>query len=245
MLLIGVSLSGCVQNSHDVQHDKHAVVSKHIELATQYFSYNRTSDAITRLYKALAIDPKSAEAKGLLGFIYQHQEEYVAAEKFFLDALRLKPQDSGIRNNYAILLYVQKRYQEAVRQFIKVSLDLRYPNRDQAFENLGATYLEVGDTKHAKEAYQSAVRLNSSAPLAHLKLSDIFFEEKEMELAYEHYQVFEIQGQQTASSLWLGIRLASYFKKGHQLESYMKRLAKEFGESSEYLLCTKLINNKD
>ena len=182
---------------------------KNLQLATQFLNINQPLKAITRLQKVLKANPDSAEAFGLLGTIYQHQGEYDLAGKNFKKALELAPDDSNIRNNYGTLLYAKKRYRDAAKQFHRVTKDVYYGNRDRVFENLGATYLRMGNTEKAIGYYQRALRLNAFLSGANLKLAEIFMLQDQPEKAYRCYINFVRNGRQTAESLWLGIRIAS------------------------------------
>ncbi|MBE8215444.1 MAG: tetratricopeptide repeat protein [Endozoicomonadaceae bacterium] len=216
------------------------VVKKHIYLASQYFQSGQTAEAISRLHIAISltsIPEILSQAHGLLGVIYQYQQEYTAARIEFKKALEYDGHNSEVRNNYGSLLYEKKQYAAAADQFKLVAADLTYRLREQAFENLGTAYLQMGYKKLGQEAYESAVRLKVQTPIANFKLAMLSFEDNDIETANRYYQVFAEYGHQTAASLLLGIRIAR--KRNNEIEKsdqYATRLAIEFHDSNEYQL---------
>jgi len=242
LLLIQI---GCTTHPLN-QHVKNNALleKKNLQLASQYLSINQPLKAITRLQKVLNLNPKSSEAYGLLGIVYQYQKEYGLSEKSFKKALQLAPTNSNIRNNYGALLYAKQQYIEAAKQFHHVTKDVYYGNRDRVFENLGATYLKMGNIQESINYYQRALRLNAFLSSASLKLAEIFFEQKKMGKAFAFYTDFAKNGHQSAESLWLGIRLAYEINKAEQALIYGKQLKALYTQSPEYKRYQTLLNDE-
>lgn len=71
-------------------------------------------EALNECQKALALDPKLPLVHGVLGYVHIQQARYDLAEKEFLAALRLHPDDVNALTNLAYIYSKQKRYEEAV-----------------------------------------------------------------------------------------------------------------------------------
>lgn len=236
-------LTGCANQQHIAKKNA-SQENKNLHLATQYLKINQSLKAITRLDKALVINPRSAQAYGLLGVIYQKQGEYTLADKNFRKALQLKPNDSNIRNNYGTLFYVTEQYKEAAKQFHHVTKDVYYESRDRVFENLGTTYLRMGKTEEAISYYQRALRLNTYLSGANLKLAEIYLRQNHLQQAHSYYIDFTATGSQTAESLWFGIRLAHRMNQPKQVTLYGKQLSQTYTHSTEYRQYQTLLNDE-
>ena len=236
MLLCGVSLLiGCTSTQNiDNSEQRHKIAKKNLQLAAQYLSVRQPLQAITRLKKAIELRSDYADAYGLLAVVYQQQQEYSLAQRNFKKALNLASNNSIIRNNYGTLLYVEKRYSEAKHQFQLVSQDSYYENRDRVFENLGATYLKLGDIPQAIANYQRALRLNARLPSAHLKLAQILQKQGDDQQAFKHYEQFASMAVQSASSLFFGYQLAKRLGQKKTANYCGQKLMQRFPSSPEY-----------
>ncbi len=235
-------LTGC-SNVQKTIIQREKFENKNIQLASQYLSIKKPLQAIARLNKVLTINPNSARAYGLLGVIYQQQEEYLLSQQSFMKALHLTPKDSGIRNNYGTLLYVTGKYNDALKQFYLVSKDVYYENRDQVFKNIGATYLKMSEVKQAVGYYKHALRLNPRLSDVSLKLSELLYKTKDFQEAYHYYRDFVQYGQQNVRSLWLGIQLSHKLQMTEKLSFYGKLLKNKYRFSAEYSKYQTLLNH--
>ena len=243
LLSFFLTLTGCA-NYQRIAEEKTTLETKNLQLATQYLKVNQPLKAITRLDKALALNPNSSQAYGLLGIIYQRQGEYPLAEKNFTAALRLSPNDSNIRNNYGTLLYSTQRYKEAAKEFHRVTKDVYYENRDRVFSNLGTTYFRMGNLEEAIGYYQRALRLNAHLYEVNLKLAEVFFRQKKLQQAYSHYSNFTEMSRQSAESLWFGIRLAYQMNQPKKATQYGQKLSQLYAHSLEYRQYQTLLTNE-
>ena len=245
LALILLSISGCGSRHAGYSEVQQAELEKkNIQLAVQYLQAGQSLKAITRLEKVLNMNPYSFEAYGMLAVVYQRQGEYAIAERNFKKALRIEPDNSDIRNNYGVLLYVTKKYTEAAKQFQRVATDVYYGYRDQVVKNLGATYLKMGDRDKAIQYYQHALRLNNNLPAVNLKLSEILFQDNQEKKAYNYYVAFAETGQQSAASLWTGICLARKLGKKKKMALYGRELARLYPKSLEYGKYQTLLNHE-
>ena len=70
---------------------------------------------------------------GIWGLVYTLEGDLGLADESFLRALRLDPENSQVRNNYAAFLFSNNRYQEAYDQLEQVVENTEYTGRSQAF----------------------------------------------------------------------------------------------------------------
>ena len=69
------------------------------------------------LSSALQIDPQSANAKILMGYVYVHQKRYAQAESLFADAARSNPPNLWLWANWGELLAAQGKLDQATLKY--------------------------------------------------------------------------------------------------------------------------------
>ena len=231
-------LSGCVtETTGGIQKkeiDPQDVVDNLINLGVGYLNQGDYARAKANLRKALDIDSRSPLAHTMFGVLFEMEGEDRLAEEHFKKAIRFDPNFSLARNNYGTFLFAQDRFEEAVEQLIAATQDRFYLKRPHAFENLGVSYLRLGETVKAEEAFVRAVELNFSQSRALLELASIRFDQKNFVESRSLYQRHASVSGQSAPSLWLCVRLARVFDNMDQEASCALVLKNIFPASNEY-----------
>ncbi len=238
VVVLLLSVSGCVTETNLPRKDVNLtqVVEKQIDLGIGYLVRGDYQRAKESLNKALAVDPDSARAHTTFGLLFQREGEIALAEEHHRKAIRFDPVYSLARNNYGTFLFAQGRYTEAIEQLLVASEDRFYVQRSQAFENLGRSYLRVGDRDKAEGAFKRAVELNTNQARALLELAEIRFDQQAYVESSNLYRQYARVGQHDAQSLWLCIRLADRFSNADEKASCELGLRNLFPASEEYRL---------
>ena len=82
-VLFSIILSGCVSTGGPGPVNEDDAVRSYLELARGYVQQGYTEKAIKPINRALEIQPRSADAFGMLGLVYQIQGEGSLAEDAF------------------------------------------------------------------------------------------------------------------------------------------------------------------
>jgi tetratricopeptide (TPR) repeat protein len=93
------------------------IADTNIQLGIAYMRQGDYDTALVKLQKALKADPDSATANGTLALLYENIGENELAEKHFMTALRLSPEDPQTHNNYGQYLCRHGEYTQALEQF--------------------------------------------------------------------------------------------------------------------------------
>ena len=238
IVLLGLFLvTGCVTETTGIQKkevDPQELAEKLINLGVGYLNQGDYTRAKVNLRKALDIDSRSALAHTMFGVLFEREGEDRLAEEHFKKAIRIDPDFSLARNNYGGFLFAQGRFEDAVRQLIAATNDRFYLKRPHAFENLGVSYLSLGETVKAEEAFVRAVELNFSQSRALLELANIRFDQRNFVESRRLYQRHASVSGQSARSLWLCVRLARVFDDTDQEASCALLLRNIFPASDEY-----------
>lgn len=237
VLMILLSLTACITEQISGRKrtaDPVKYLQALIDLGIGYLRNGEYQRSKEKLLLAIEQDPKSSTAHTTLGLLYQLQREEQLAEKHFKKAIRYDSGHSQARLNYGAFLFQQKQYKEAVKQLTRAASDNSYRGQPEALENLGVCYLQMGDSKKAEESFLRALGLNSQLKRALLEMSEMRIDELKYAESNRYYRAYLKVSQQTAQSLWLGIRLARIFGNKDEESSYGLLLKSVFPTSREY-----------
>jgi tetratricopeptide (TPR) repeat protein len=138
---------------------------------------------------AVDIDACYARALTEMGVAQTVQNDFPAAESSFQKSIHC---DGGFLEAYlqmGILLDIEKKYPEG-ESVLKEALRMA-PSDWQPYYRLGALYHHSGDYKEAEEEYLKAESLSAAVPPElHLRLADVYLQQKEYEHAYAEMQTY-------------------------------------------------------
>jgi type IV pilus assembly protein PilF len=217
------------------QVDKVKSLELHVKLAQGYVSKGNRESARLHLGKAFEIDKKSPEATEVMALLYQLEGEPQLAEQTFIKAIKLKDNFSEARNSYGKFLFLDKRYEEALKQFELAAADLGYQGRPEALVNVGRTSLYLGNSMRARAAFEHAIILDRNLGAGYIELADMYLQSKDFADAKQHLDKYLSLNPATARALLLGIRLERIFGNKDKEASYVLMLKNKFPYSREYL----------
>jgi type IV pilus assembly protein PilF len=251
LLLAGmVTLGGCVETTTGGFNTTPSTVQAlrdYIQLATRYLEQGDLPNAKRHLDNASAIDPENSEVFALWGLVYSREGEPDLADESFRRALRINAANSQARNNYAAFLFAEERFEDAYEQLEAVVEDTSYPNRAQAFENLGLAALRLQRLEDAEYAFGRAVQLNNNQVRSSLELASLFVQKQDLRQASVYYrnyltllQLYNIG--QNSRGLWIGIQLENALGNDVTVRQYGAQLEASFSASPEYQLYRQLLD---
>ena len=231
-------LTGCVSSgdSNPMSTDKGRDEARkaYVQLGLGYLQQGMTEQAKMPLSKALEIDKTDPDTHAALALVFQSEMEHELAEEAFLKALRGRPADARILNNYGSFLFQRQRYQEAYAQFQKAAADNLYPERSRVYENLGITSLRLGQREAGRQQLEKALRLNPQQPRALLEMAELSYEDRHYVPARDYYDRFSLLSGQNARSLLLGARLEHVFNDRTSTANYGQQLKRLYPGTPEY-----------
>ena len=132
--------------------------------AQQLFKSGQTQQALERVNRALAANPREPQARFLKGLIFTEQGKQAEAIDIFARLTQDYPNLPEPYNNLAVIYASQGQYDKA-RTALEQSIRT-HPSYATAYENLGDVYAKL-----ASQAYGKALQLDSSNTGAQNKLS--------------------------------------------------------------------------
>ena len=238
-----IVISGCVTTTPATrlgEKDPAKAVQLRTQLAAEYIRTGELDKAKQELDQALTTDSRSVEANLMMGVLLQQEgspTNMAKAEEYFKRAISIDGSHAQARNNYGTYLYLRERYPEAIAQFKVAGATLGYTQRYAALENLGRTYLKVGDNANAEQAFTQALQANRDSLISRLELSELLYFQQRFTLAgqmYEDYIRYTGQASQGARALWIGLRLARARHDDLGMQVLANQLRAQFPDSQEY-----------
>jgi tetratricopeptide (TPR) repeat protein len=132
--------------------------------ASRLLKAGQREQALERVNKALAANPRDAQARFLKGLIYTEQGKHSEAIDIFTRLTQDYPNLPEPYNNLAVIYASQGQYDKA-RAALEQSIRT-HPSYATAYENLGDVYAKL-----ASQAYGKALQLDASNTGAQNKLS--------------------------------------------------------------------------
>lgn len=138
--------------------------------------------AVAELSMAASLDPKSAEAKNLLGIAYEGKGLRARALESFKAAVEMAKDNAEYLNNYGFLLFKNKDFNEATK-YLKRAVKIS-PNDARIWNNLAYAQCERGKFD---DAFQSFVRGGGEFD-AHVNVAAQLWSHGEGKAAIQHLE---------------------------------------------------------
>jgi tetratricopeptide (TPR) repeat protein len=138
--------------------------SEDLQEASRLLKAGQREQALERVNKALAANPRDAQARFLKGLIFTEQGRQPEAIEIFTKLTQDYPNLPEPYNNLAVIYAGQGQYDKA-RQALEQSIRT-HPSYATAYENLGDVYAKL-----ASQAYGKALQLDAANAGAQNKLS--------------------------------------------------------------------------
>jgi eukaryotic-like serine/threonine-protein kinase len=161
------------------------IPSVYVTLGRMHDQSGKHDLALQEFQRALTADPRNATALSGMARAYENAGRLGDAEAAFRKAADLQPNDWDGHNTFAMYLDRRGKYAESIAEF-KRALELA-PDSAQVLFNLGATYIDSGDSKFFAEAEASlkrSIAINPSFP-AYANLGALYDREGKYEQASE------------------------------------------------------------
>ena len=187
LILLASGLSACNKFK-----SSEALVSE----AIQHQQSGDNKSAIIQLKNALQKDPDNAEARYLLGTIYNEEGDPLSAEKELRKALSIGLSPDKVMSDLAKALLVQGQFQEVLDETSNV------PDNAEILTLRGSAYLALGQNLDAKESFENALKENASYPDALIGMAKYFIVENDFASA-SRYSENAVEHNPESINAWL------------------------------------------
>ncbi len=160
LLTCAVVLSACAPVQQE-QSKTRQQAEVHYKLAMAHFQSNNPTSALRELLIAVREDPGNDSIQVALAQAYQQKKAYAQAEKHYLEALRLSPDDPRYQNNLAALYLDMGEWDKAIDYFDRAAGNLLFLNAHIAVSGKAYAFYKKGDFDNALRYFKD---VNAMAP---------------------------------------------------------------------------------
>lgn len=218
----------------DEEAQKRKAIATRLQVGLEALKANDPDRARRHITRALEIDPSSAEAHNAMALYYRYEGDAKREEEHYRRAIRANGNYSQARNNYAVLLFRQGRYDDAIDQLEKAAEDTTYDQRQLVFLNLGRSYAKDGQPEKALSALLRSLRLDTTQADTFLEIAEVLLSQQKAQEAQGYYNGYVARSRHSARSLWLGIRIEQVLANADKVASYEFQLEQMFRGTPEH-----------
>lgn len=205
-----------------------AAAAVQVRMGQEYMSKGDLETAQDKLRRAVELDPSSVDAYTLLALLNERINRPEIAEKHYLKAIALKPEDGAVNNNYGTFLCGLGRFDDAEVHFQRALNDPFYKTPGTASANAGVCANKAGRAEAAEKYFRRTLELDPSNLAALYEMASIAFKRGEFLRARAFIQRYEARGRVDAELLILAIRVESRLGAKQAEQEYRERLRNEF-----------------
>jgi type IV pilus assembly protein PilF len=220
-------------NKQDLQKSAREQASIQTRLGLAYMRRGQHKIAMNRLEQAIALDPKSADAHGILATLYEKLDKPNEALSAYENAIEHSKENSAVRNNFGLFLCRQKQHEKAYLMFESAYKNSLYKTPWVAMANAGKCALDNSDEKVATGYFLQSLQVNDKHPPALLAMAKIAFNNQQYHRCRSYLARFSAVAAKTPEFLWLGIRNERILGDKNQISSYSLLLRNGFPDSDE------------
>lgn len=230
-------LAGCASPQTQIpsvapeQTDARSRAAIHTELGASYYSSGQYAVALEELHEALRSDPNYATAYSVLGLVHMELREDDVAVRNFEQSLRLSPNDSDTNNNYGWFLCQRNRIDESIKYFMTAIKNPLFSTPDRSYVNAGLCLLKKNDLAGAEDMFNKAIRAQPRNPQALYNLANLSYTHGQLMEAKAYLAQLAQVSQDTAESLWLGLKVARKLGEKNAETTYALQLKRKFPNS--------------
>jgi len=214
--------------------DAQRLVRVRLELAVSYFQEDRPDIAEQEVQRALAVDPRSADAYALLALIQMRRQELDKADGSARRALELRPDDGDMQHNYGWLLCQQDRFDAAQQWLDKALQQPDYREQPKTWMAKGLCMQRAGDLAQAHEWLAKAHALDSNNPLYAYHLARLLLLRGQPQQAQMYARRINSGVAANAESLWLGLRIERALQDSAAMRALAQRLQLHYPDSRQW-----------
>ncbi|MBN1141903.1 MAG: tetratricopeptide repeat protein [Deltaproteobacteria bacterium] len=242
----GIALSVVVMNlaaCTPVPVEKSRQAESHYIMGVSALQERNPTMALKDFLKAESFDPKRADIQNGLGQAYQLKKSYALAERHYLNAVELQPEDPRFSNNLGALYLDMGEWDKAIASFQKAAGSLFFNSPEVALTGIGVAWFHKGDRDQALSYYRRALEEKRTYPNAYYYMGELYRNKGDYSRAKENYRrAVELAPNYAMAHHSLGLVLLEEGAFAEARTAFQKVVAlapdSEIGEEARRLLIT-------
>jgi len=235
LVLVAALLAACASTPESgmTQSRREKASRINTQLAMAYLQKGELERARDKVNKAINQNPDYADAHMVSGVLHERLEDPDKAREEYERAMELEPKDPTLLNNYGRFLCEHGEYDKAIDHFQKAAANRLYKKPELALSNAGICAERQNKPERAEHFFLAALDHNSRFSSALFHMAERRFNQKQYLSARGFYQRYLAVADQTAKSLWLGVRIEHALGNEDAVASYSLLLRDKYPESEE------------
>jgi type IV pilus assembly protein PilF len=209
-----------------------AASQNEVALAQEYIKTGQNEIALDRLQRAVKLDPSSADAYTMLGFLYEKINRPEQAEANFARSVKLAPNKGDILNNYGAWLCRSGHPTEADPLFRRALGDPFYQTPAAALGNAATCALKAGKPDLAATYNRQMLALDANNLDALQSMAAMQYQRGDYLSARGFIERLFAAGKTTPDMLNLAAQIEDKLGDASTARDYRSRLATEFPQYS-------------
>jgi type IV pilus assembly protein PilF len=207
------------------------------QLAIEYLRKGDLAVAREKIERALTQDPTNVSVQMTAALVYDRLGEDKKADEHYAAALRLKPDDPDMLNNYGVYLCRKGKPNEGEKLLLKAANDPVYKTPELALTNAGMCMRGVGKISEAESYFRQVLNRKPRYGDALLQLADLDFQRGTKESNDEASRLIKRYLAVVAAAgpeiLWLGVRVERARGDKATADAYARRLKNEYPQAEQ------------
>ena len=207
------------------------------QLAVEYMRKGDLGVAREKIDRALTQDPGNVSVQMIAGLIYDRLGDDKRADEHYATALRLKPDDPEMQNNYGVYLCRKGKTAEGEKLLLKAANNAEYRTPEVALTNAGMCMRGAGKLDEAEKYFRQVLRTRPRYGDALLQLADLDFQRNTKESNDEASTLIKrflsVVAAPGPEILWLGVRVERARGDKATADAYARRLKSEYPQAEQ------------
>ncbi|HKU16378.1 MAG TPA: type IV pilus biogenesis/stability protein PilW [Steroidobacteraceae bacterium] len=228
-----VVLGGCTSTNNVTKPQPQRAAEINLELGVEHLRKGNLQEAKDKIDRALEQNPRYGRAHLVAGMLYNRLGDESKAESHYARAVSLEPDNAEFKNNYAVYLCQQKKYDRGRKMALEAAGNALYKTPEVAYLNAGNCSRSAGDTKAAEENYRKALAVKPRFGEALFQMADLAYRQTEYMSARAFLERYLEVGRTSPATLWLGVRIERGLGNHAQAQHYARRLKSEYPSAAQ------------
>jgi type IV pilus assembly protein PilF len=228
-----VALAGCTTNPPAKKPQPERAAEINLELGVEHLRKGNLAQAKEKIDRSLEQNPRYGRAHLVAGMLYNRLGDEDKAESHFERAIALEPENPEFRNNYAVYLCQQKKFERGKKVALQAAADPLYKTPEVAYLNAGNCALSAGDMQGAEDNFRKALAKQPRFGEALFQMADLKYRQTEYMSARAFLERYVAVGRTSPATLWLGVRIERGLGNKAQAQHYAQRLKTEYPSAAQ------------
>lgn len=205
----------------------------HVQSAEELLRNGNPELALRKVLQALDLDPNLSSAYDVAARIYEQSSQPALAQKYYLRAVQLAPQDVRTRLNYGRFLCTQNQAAVGQEELLEAAKYAEGRARAVAYVNAGLCAQRVPDLDGAAQYFRAALETQPDMAVAYYQLARINYDKGRYPQAKRYIQSYFSLGEPAPKALLLGMHIAQAQGDRESLDRYADYLRTRYPDSEQ------------